>query len=93
MDDIDICPPWWPNWLWWWLHHHPRPKPGEPEPPYLKELREPIESLLLALQTYVGALPSGGRVEAHPLEQMRQMAVDEMHGAVQQLAKTAKAEM
>lgn len=92
MDEIDICPPWWPSWLWWFLHHHPLPKPGEPEPPYLKEVRESVESLLLALQTYVGALP-GARAETHLFGQVQELALSEMHGAVQQLAKTAKVEV
>jgi hypothetical protein len=93
VDDIDICPPWWPGWLWWWLRHHPHVKPDEPEPPYLKELKEQVESLLIALQAYVGAVPVGGRGDTHVLGQVQQMAVREMHAAVQQLAKTAKVEI
>lgn len=88
--DIDTCPPWWPNWLWWWIHHHPHGKlPGDGEPEYLKEIREPIEALLLALQTYVGLEPLAGRADGHLLAPMRQQAVSEMHSAIQQL--TAKA--
>lgn len=29
MDDVPLCPPWWPSMIWWLIHHHgPGPDPG-----------------------------------------------------------------
>ena len=55
MDDVPLCPPWWPSFLWWILRHHvgPPPPPNGNGPIYDKERAiEATEQILVGLQTF-----------------------------------------
>ena len=87
--DPELCPPWWPGLLWWLLHHHhhwPDPNPEE----WLKELRRPVEEILVALTTYVEAQTMIGAKQEGLRGQMQEVALDQMNAAVEQLGAAAK---
>ena len=52
MDDVPLCPPWWPDFLWWWLHHFPVPNPPDP---WREITLEATEAILVALNGYATA--------------------------------------
>lgn len=46
MDDVELCPPWWPRMIWW-LIHHPH-GPGDP-PPIDRELFTQLDTHFAAV--------------------------------------------
>jgi hypothetical protein len=83
----DICPPWWPDFLWWLLHHPPKPTPEEE---WLPKLREPVEAILTALTIYAQAQTSFGAKQEKLREQMQHAALQQMHESVERLAEMSK---
>jgi hypothetical protein len=83
MDDIEICPPWWPRMIWWLIHHPPK---GPRRPAVAKAVTDATESLLVGLNTYHGALAIGPKQE-DLRAQLRRAAIEQMSDAVKQLAR------
>lgn len=86
MDDIDLCPPWWPRMIWWLIHHPPK---GPRRPVAAKVVIDATESLLVALNSYHGAMAIGPKQEDIRV-QVQRAAIEQMTHAVQQLARPAK---
>jgi len=84
--DVDICPPWWPRMLWWLIHHPPK---GPRRPVLTKAATDATETLLVALNSYHGALAIGPKQE-DLRAQVQRDAIEQMSKAVQQLARPAK---
>jgi hypothetical protein len=83
MDDIPICPLWWPE-LIWRLIHHPEPPPWWKS--VSKDIREATEELLAGLATYHQVQMLGPKAEKVQAE-VRRAAVEQMGNALQQLAR------
>jgi hypothetical protein len=56
MDDIPLCPPYWPELIWRLIHHLPPPPDPDPDPVYRTDLFKHLDSHFAALA--VGALAS-----------------------------------
>jgi hypothetical protein len=88
----DLCPPWWPAFLWWLLHHH-HPVPPSPDPEeWLKKLREPVEDILTGLAIYTQSQAWVGPKEEGLRGEMQQTALTQMNRAMEQLTEMAQAQ-
>jgi hypothetical protein len=86
MDD-ELCPPWWPNFLWWLIHHPPHNRE-----PFLDEVErarilEATQHVLVALQTFTYAHFTEGELR----EQVQEDAVQKMHKGIEELSGIAAA--
>lgn len=88
MDDIDICPPWWPRIIWWLIHHPPR-GPGPRPPSATKAVTEATESLLVALHSYHGALAIGPKQEDLRI-QVQRAAIEQMNEGLAAVGTTCE---
>jgi hypothetical protein len=81
MDDVPLCPTWWPDFVWWLLH---RPRGPGPIGPLLDpRIIEATESLLIALHGYHLAPSMGEKLRPD----VQRDAVERMQEAVAALAQ------
>lgn len=80
MDDIELCPPWWPLALWR-LHFQGLPWEKEHFDPRNKPA--PTNRLLVALNAHVSTYMMG---DEKSVKQIRNAAIKEMREAIEQLA-------
>ncbi len=77
MDDIPLCPPWWPGIIWWLIRRGPR---GPVPNPWVIDV---TEELLVALQGYHVAATMSEKVRP----EAQREAVERMQQAVAKLAE------
>jgi hypothetical protein len=84
MEDLEICPPWWPNIVWWLTHRPPHHGPI----PHQERLVEVTETLLTALHSFhYGHVYAVGPKHDETLRaQIQKQALQQMTEAVQQLS-------
>jgi hypothetical protein len=87
MDDVDICPPWWPRMLWWLINHPHEPVGGVVS----DKSKKATESLLVALNEFHTAYAIGPRQEDLRI-QVQQVAVKQIQEAVEQLVAVTESE-
>jgi hypothetical protein len=88
----EICPPWWPDFLWWLLHHHPVGPVPEPGEEWIKNVQEPIEAILTGLALYTQAHTWVGVKEGGLRSEMQRTALKQMGAGLEQLTEMSRAE-
>jgi hypothetical protein len=84
MDDVPICPPWWPGLIWWLIHHPPPPPPNGNGPPIDRErLFEATQNVLVGLQLFHTA----NILEPNQRGALQEAATKRMTAGVEQLGR------
>ena len=88
MDDVELCPLWWPEIVWWFINHPPHHVPIQDK----ERLVEATETLLVALQGFHYApVYAVGPKHDETRQKLQQATVHEMTKAVEQLSELSRA--
>jgi hypothetical protein len=81
MDDIEICPPWWPLQIWWLIEYLRKHPPGDPPP------RPEWEKLANDLFISVATLTESFTYPAEARAELQRIAADQLQSSAAALSK------